>query len=95
MPDSASVLQPPRASKILRPGLAALTPGVERYRVKGRGSTVVKVGVGDVVTFRDVEGSQFCEVSFVDANGRFNATGLGAPFTRPALGLQDILSNQS
>jgi aminomethyltransferase len=94
MPDSASVLQPPRASKILRPGLAGLAPGVERYRVKGGGSTVVKVGVDDVVTFKDVEGSQFCEVSFVDANGRFNATGLGMPFTRPALGLKDILSNQ-
>jgi aminomethyltransferase len=92
MADSESVLQPPRASTILRPGLGGLGGGVERYRVRGRGSTVVKVAAGDTITVRDVEGSQLCEASFVDDSGRFNATGLGTAFTGPAVGLREILS---
>ncbi|MCV9961143.1 aminomethyltransferase family protein [Pararhizobium sp. BT-229] len=88
----AGVLVPPRPSMILRPGMPALPVGVERYRVKGRGTTVVKVAAGDRVTIKDVEGGQLCEVSFVDGKGRFNAAGLGAAFSQPAHGLQDILA---
>ena len=95
MHEPGTVLQPPRASKIYRPGYAALVAGTERYRVKGRGSTVVKVGVGDKVTVADVEGCQLCEVSFVDSNGRFEPAGLGVPFSGPAIGLGDILSSDS
>jgi aminomethyltransferase len=95
MHEPGTVLQPPRASKIYRPGYAALVAGTERYRVKGRGSTVVKVGVGDKVTVADVEGCQLCEVSFIDGNGRFEPAGLGVPFSRPAIGLRDILSSDS
>jgi aminomethyltransferase len=95
MHEPGTVLQPPRASKISRPGYAALVAGTERYRVKGRGSTVVKVGVGDKVTVADVEGCQLCEVSFIDGNGRFEPAGLGVPFSGPAIGLRDILSSDS
>ncbi|MGO4565999.1 DUF1989 domain-containing protein [Rhizobium sp. 2YAF20] len=95
MHEPGTVLQPPRASKIYRPGYAALAAGTERYRVKGRGSTVVKVGVGDKVTVADVEGCQLCEVSFVDRNGRFEPAALGVPFSGPAIGLRDILSSDS
>ncbi len=88
----SAVLQPPRASSILRPGMPSLPAGVERYRVRGRGTTVVKVAAGDRVTLTDIEGRQPCEVSFVDERGRFNASGLGAAFSRSAEGLKDILS---
>lgn len=85
-------LMPPRPSTILRPGIPALAPGVERYRVKGRGTTVVKVMAGDRISIKDIEGGQLCEVSFIDAQGRFNAAGLGGGFSRPAYGLQEILA---
>ncbi|WEZ85142.1 DUF1989 domain-containing protein [Rhizobium sp. 32-5/1] len=85
-------MAPPRPSTILRPGIPALAPGVERYRVRGRGTTVIKVAAGDRVSFADVEGGQRCEVSFVDDRGKFNAAGLGAAFSGPAEGLKDILS---
>lgn len=88
----AGVLVSPRPSVILRPGIPALPAGVERYRVKGRGVTVVKVAAGDRVAIKDVEGGQLCEVSFVDGKGRFDAAGLGVGFSRPAHGLQEILA---
>lgn len=88
----AGTLMPPRPSTILRPGIPALAPGVERYRVKGRGTTVVKVMAGDRISIKDIEGGQLCEVSFVDAAGRFNAAGLGVAFSRAASGLQEILA---
>ncbi len=87
----AGTLMPPRASTILRPGMPALPAGVERYCVKGRGTTVVKVAAGDRVAVKDVEGGQLCEVSFVDVRGRFNAGGLGVAFSRSADGLLEIL----
>lgn len=92
MPHSANVLQPPRASRIIRPGMPALGPGGERYRVKGRGSTVIRVSAGDTVVVTDTEGGQLCEITFIDAAGQFNAAGLGVAFSRTASGLQDILS---
>ncbi|WFR95395.1 DUF1989 domain-containing protein [Rhizobium tumorigenes] len=92
MPQSASVLPPPRASRIIRPGMPALGPGGERYRVKGRGSTVIKVSAGDTVVVTDTEGGQLCEITFIDGAGQFNAAGLGVAFSRTASGLQDILS---
>lgn len=88
----ADALKPPRPSTILRPGMPALPAGVERYRVKGRGTTVIKVAAGDRITITDVEGGQLCEVSFVDTSGRFNAAGLGNAFSRSASGLQEILA---
>ncbi len=87
-----SAVPSPRGSTILRPGLPALGSGVERYRVRGRGTTVIKVAAGDRVCFVDVEGGQRCETAFVDDRGRFNAAGLGAAFSGPAEGLKDILS---
>jgi aminomethyltransferase len=88
----AGVVVPPRPSVILRPGMPAFPPGVERYRVKGRGTTVIKVATGDHLTIKDVEGGQTCEVSFVDDKGRFNAAGLGTSFSHPAHGLLDSLA---
>jgi len=92
MPHSTSGLQPPGASTIYRPGLSALGPGVERYRVKGGGSTMIRVALGDRLAITDIEGGQACEVTFIDGTGRFNPAGLGVPFSRPASGLLAILA---
>jgi aminomethyltransferase len=74
------------------PGLPAVPPGTERYRVKGGGSLVVRVEAGDHVTVTDSEGGQACELSFLDENGRFVSAGLGAAFTNAAEGLKAILA---
>jgi aminomethyltransferase len=85
---------PPRPSTILRPGIPSLEPGVERYRVKGLGSIVIKVVAGDRVTVKDMEGCQPCELTFVGMNGSFNAAGLALPrFTHDAGGLKSILTS--
>ncbi len=85
-------LLPPQSSRILRPGMPSLAPGLERYRVKGGGSVVIRVAAGDRVTLIDLEGGQPCEVSFIGQDGRFDAHGLGTAFTNHAEGLKAILS---
>jgi aminomethyltransferase len=95
MASSGAVLQSPRASRIYRPGMPVLGPGVERYWVKGRGSTVIKVNAGDGLVLTDVEGGQLCEITFVDDRGHFNAAGLGVAFSRPAFGLREMLASGS
>lgn len=86
-------IQPPRPSTILRPGLRVQTPGVERYRVRAGGSTVVRVAEGDHVTVVDSEGGQPCELSFIDGKGRFNAAGLSIRFDASGEGLKAVLSS--
>jgi aminomethyltransferase len=88
-----SGVRPVSASIIRYPGIPALPEGVERYRCKGGGSLVVRVEAGDHVTLIDSEGGQACELSFLDENGRFQSTGLGAAFTGSAEGLKAILSS--
>ncbi|NKN39513.1 DUF1989 domain-containing protein [Agrobacterium sp. a22-2] len=85
-------LLPPPPSRILRPGMPTLPAGLERYRVRGGGSVVVRVSAGDRITVTDTEGRQAAEVSFVDPDGRFAAHGLGTAFTNQADGLKAILS---
>ena len=53
-----TVLSPPRPSLVLQPGLRTFAPGMERYRVRGGGSVVVRVAPGDKVSLRDLEGCQ-------------------------------------
>ena len=48
-------------ARLLEPGLLFLEPGIERYRVKGGGSTTVLLNAGDEVTIIDLEGQQPCE----------------------------------
>ncbi|MGV8938669.1 MAG: DUF1989 domain-containing protein [Allorhizobium sp.] len=87
-----SGLLPPQPSRILRPGIPSLSPGLERYRVKGCGSVVIRVATGDRVSLIDCEGCQPCEASFIGPDGRFDAHGLGTAFTNQAEGLKAILS---
>ena len=87
------LVRPARPSTILRPGIPSLGAGVERYRVKGNGSTVIKVVAGDRFTVHDLEGCQPCEVTFVDSSGQFNSAGIGNAFSNDAQGLKTILSS--
>lgn len=87
-----SVVRPVSASVVRYPGISALPPGTERYRVKGGGSLVVRVEPGDRVTVTDLEGGQPCELSFIDEHAKFRAAGLGASFTNAAEGLKTVLS---
>ncbi|MBL0374097.1 aminomethyltransferase family protein [Rhizobium sp. KVB221] len=86
-------LTPPRPSIVLQPGISSLPAGTERYRVRGAGSLVVRVAAGDRVLLTDIEGCQPCEVTFVDATGAFDASGLGSKFTNSAEGLKSILAS--
>jgi aminomethyltransferase len=91
--DQTDTLSPPRPSRILQPGLRALAPGMEKYRVRGGGTTVVRVAAGDRITVIDVEGCQPAEITFIDRDGRFDAHGLGTAFTNQAEGIKAILSS--
>ncbi len=85
--------QAPRASQILRAGMPALAAGTERYRIRGGGTTVVRMAEGDTFTIRDMEGGQLCELSFVDRSGQFNGSALGSAFPDAGDGLRAILSS--
>ena len=63
-------IAPPARSTILRPGIRALEPGVERYRVEGARTIVVDLEPGDRIAVTDVEGGQACELIAFGADGR-------------------------
>ena len=90
-PDPATIS--PRASRIYRPGMRALEPGVERYRVRGAGSTVIPVFAGDSFTVTDVEGGQVCEIAFCGAQGAFDCAAFGARANSRGEGLKEILTS--
>ena len=85
-------LSAPAPSRVFNRGTPALPPGTERYRVPGGGSVLLRLAPGDVVTVTDAEGGQPCELSFVDAAGRFEVAGLGAVFDCDAPGLRGLLA---
>jgi aminomethyltransferase len=72
--------------------MPALAPGVERYRVRGGGSTVVPVLAGDRFTVTDVEGGQSCEISFCDGQGAFDCSAFGARANSRGEGLREVLT---
>ena len=90
--DANPLLLPPRASRILTPGLRALPPGTERYKARGGGSTTLRVSAGDRLRLIDVEGGQPAELTFIDGTGRFAGSGLGVRFDTAAEGLKAILA---
>src|SRR5687768_4658823 len=73
---------PPAGSRILRPGMRALPPGVERYLVQGGQSLVVDIEPGDRIVLGDVEGGQPCELIAVGQDGRVDPSIVGAPRQR-------------
>ncbi|ACI58831.1 glycine cleavage T protein (aminomethyl transferase) (plasmid) [Rhizobium leguminosarum bv. trifolii WSM2304] len=87
-------LRPAVPSLVHYPGIPALPEGTERYRAKGGGSVVVRVGPGDRISVIDTEGGQVCEISFLDEKGRFLAAGFGTAFSNSAEGLKAILQGE-
>jgi aminomethyltransferase len=85
----------PAPSRILRPGIRSLPPGLERYRVAGGGSIVADVRAGDVMTLTDMEGGQICELAFCDVSGRFDVGGIGARADSSGEGLKAMLARNS
>ena len=85
----------PQPSLIYRPGIRTLAPGVERYIVRGAGSTVVAVKAGDIVVLTDIEGGQACEIAFCDDAGRFDASAIGARATSHGEGLKALLAEDT
>src|SRR5262245_22734185 len=73
--------------RLLQPGLPAVEPGVERYRVRGGGATVVSLKAGDELTVVDVEGRQRCELTFLLPGGGDGAAAMGVRADGPARGL--------
>ena len=85
----------PRPSLIYRPGIRTLPFGVERYIVRGAGSTVVSVKAGDGVVLTDIEGGQACEIAFCDETGRFDASAIGTRANSHGEGLKAQLAEDS
>ncbi len=81
----------PRPSRILRPGIRALPPGVERYKIAGGGSLVVAVEAGDHIALTDLEGLQACEVVAIGRDGRIDPGILGTHADADAQGLKALL----
>src|SRR5262245_26332239 len=85
----------PRASIIYRPGVPALPPGVERYRIRGGGSIVVPIVAGDRFALTDVEGGQLCEIGFCDEQGTFDCGAFGASADSLGEGLRQVLTRDA
>jgi aminomethyltransferase len=80
-------------ARVRWPGVPALPPGVERYRVAGGGVLVFHVEAGDKITLVDVEGHQAGElVAFVD--GKPDPGVLSAPATGTAEGVKAIAARR-
>lgn len=60
-----------------QPGMGGLGLGVERYTINGGASVVVTVEAGDVMTLRDVEGAQPCEIVAFDKNAKVSDAVIG------------------
>jgi aminomethyltransferase len=66
---------------------------VERHVIKGQGSLVVPVVVGDVLQLTDIEGGQAAEILFCDAAGKFDTGSLGQKPDGTGEGLKSILAS--
>ena len=83
---------PPRSSVILRPGMRAQPPGVERHVIDGGKLLVVAIEAGDRVKLTDLEGCQPCEIVTADGKGRIDLGMLGRKSNATAKGIRSALS---
>ncbi len=83
---------PPRPSRILTPTSLQPYSGTERYEVQGNGAILLRLGAGDRVTIRNLEGGQRAEVVAADAAGRIDAAILGVAANSDAAGLKALLT---
>ena len=85
---------PSSSVRILEPGLRRLPPGMERYRVKGSGATVLNLNTGDHLKVIDPEGRQHCELTAFDEHGNNDLSILGEASTKKAVGISSILADK-
>lgn len=83
---------PPRPSLILRPGQIALPPGMERYTIQGNGAVLIEVEAGDMVSVRNVEGGQACELLAWDKSGATDPSIFGEKSNSNAAGIKALLA---
>src|SRR5262245_37555588 len=63
--------------RLREPGLLLMKPGIERYRVKGGGTTTLALNAGDEATIIDIEGRQPCELVVLSRDGKNDAAAVG------------------
>ncbi|TIW88895.1 MAG: aminomethyltransferase, partial [Mesorhizobium sp.] len=91
-PYPAIAAGPPRPSLILRPGQIALPPGMERYTVQGNGAVLIEIEAGDMITVRNVEGGQACELLAWDKTGATDPGIFGETSNCNAAGIKALLA---
>jgi len=79
---------------LLEPGLAALPPGVERYRVAGGGAVVLALSAGDTMQIVDKEGRQRAELGVFALTGRPEPEAIGARASGQASGINRLLAGE-
>lgn len=84
----------PRPSIILRPGMPALPPGTERYKIAGGGSLTLEIKEGDRLTVTDLEGGQTCEIVAAGPDGKVDPALLGAKAADDPVGLKARLAGE-
>tara|TARA_Y100001970_G_scaffold291198_1_gene427470 strand:- start:2054 stop:4405 length:2352 start_codon:yes stop_codon:yes gene_type:complete len=82
-------------SGILEPGLWQLEKGRERYRVPACGMITIELFPDDILTVHNPEGAQTAEIVPFTKKGKGDPNLLGIKKTKPAKGLQKILSGKS
>lgn len=83
---------PPQPSKIFEPQVFSLPQGTERYVVMGAGAVLIPIEQGDVITLKNDEGGQLCEVVVVDKTGKIDAGVIGENSNSNAEGLKALLN---
>ena len=83
---------PPQPSKIFEPQAFSLPKGTERYVVLGSGAVLIPVEQGDVITLKNDEGAQLCEVVAVDQGGKIDSGVIGEKSNSTAEGLKELLN---
>lgn len=89
-----STLPGTERARVLRPGLPAPGPDMERYSVPGGGAVIVVIRGDDRVRVINVEGGQPCEVTPFAANGSSDPGLLGRPPDGAADGIKSIVARE-
>jgi aminomethyltransferase len=79
--------------RVRKPGLNVLPTNIERYLVKGGGSTALSLAAGDELELVNPEGLQPGEISVFDSNGRSDSGLIGARHDGNSEGLKQIIES--
>lgn len=85
---------PTSRPRLLQPGLRALPPGTERYRVRGGAAAVFAMAAGDILEIVDLEGRQPGELAIFGPTGINDSGLLGTRATGPASAISQLLASQ-